>query len=95
MTSAIHSALPREQRFRSIKRLFATRIGGRVEAGSFFRSMEFQRMPEQIATDMDVGPIALNKESFIAAIDRAPLESQPCDHVCPVICFRKRSIGSC
>ncbi|MFM9917709.1 MAG: hypothetical protein ACKVOX_18055 [Rhizobacter sp.] len=39
-------------------------------------------MPEQIATDMDVRPIALNKDSFIAAIDRAPLESQPCDHVC-------------
>ncbi|MDL2337112.1 MAG: hypothetical protein QFE16_04645 [Pseudomonadota bacterium] len=39
-------------------------------------------MPEQIATERAVPPIALNKTGFIAEIDRAPLEDRPCDHVC-------------
>lgn len=38
-------------------------------------------MPEQTAIPLDASPIPLDEEAFIASIDRATLETQPCDHV--------------
>lgn len=38
-------------------------------------------MPEHTAISLDAQPIPLDEQAFIASIDRAPLESQPCDHI--------------
>lgn len=39
-------------------------------------------MPDQTALPMDASPILLDDQSFIAGIERAPLETQPFDHIC-------------
>jgi len=39
-------------------------------------------MPEQTALPMDASPIPLDVRSFIEGIERAPLETQPFDHIC-------------
>ena len=38
-------------------------------------------MPEQTAIPLDASPIPLDERGFIASIDLAALETQPCDHI--------------
>lgn len=38
-------------------------------------------MPEQTAIPLDASPIPLDEDAFIGSIERASLETQPCDHI--------------